>query len=83
MAELPLSFLDLFGVAPDVRASAPGRVNLMGEHTDYNQGFVLPTAIPQTSRVELGVRADRTVRAHLTAAACADPTRQGPAFGLF
>ena len=32
---------------------APGRVNLIGEHTDYNGGFVLPTAIPQQTRVEL------------------------------
>src|SRR6476660_10008666 len=36
-----------------VRASAPGRVNLLGEHTDYNDGFVLPTAIPQQTRVSL------------------------------
>jgi galactokinase len=36
-----------------IRASAPGRVNLIGEHTDYNAGFVLPTPIPQRTRVEL------------------------------
>jgi galactokinase len=40
--------------SPDnVQASAPGRVNLLGEHTDYNDGFVLPTAIPQQTRVSL------------------------------
>src|SRR6185295_1177057 len=44
-----------------VRAAAPGRVNLIGEHTDYNGGFVLPTAIPQQTAVELVPRADRTV----------------------
>lgn len=47
------SFADLFGVAPAVRASAPGRVNIIGEHTDYNGGFVLPAAIPQRTVVEL------------------------------
>jgi galactokinase len=39
---------------------APGRVNLIGEHTDYNGGFVLPAAIPQTTRVSLRVRAGAT-----------------------
>ena len=34
-------------------AEAPGRVNLLGEHTDYNDGFVLPTAIPQRTWVAL------------------------------
>jgi galactokinase len=42
-------------------AAAPGRVNLIGEHTDYNGGFVLPTAIPQQTRVELRPRSDDTV----------------------
>jgi galactokinase len=44
-------------------ATAPGRVNLIGEHTDYNGGFVLPAAIPQRTRVELSIREDRRVRA--------------------
>ena len=48
-------------------ASAPGRVNLMGEHTDYNDGFVLPTVIPQRTYVELGRRADQQVLAFSTA----------------
>jgi len=57
------SFESLFGRSPAFTAQAPGRVNLMGEHTDYNGGFVLPTAIPQETRVELLPREDRTVRA--------------------
>jgi galactokinase len=56
------TFQSLFGRAPSVTAEAPGRVNLIGEHTDYNGGFVLPTAIPQRSHVDLAVRSDRTVR---------------------
>jgi galactokinase len=46
-----------------VRAEAPGRVNLIGEHTDYNGGFVLPTAIPQQTHVELKIRVDTRVTA--------------------
>jgi galactokinase len=46
---------------PSVHAAAPGRVNLIGEHTDYNGGFVLPTAIPQRTTVELSRRGDHTV----------------------
>jgi galactokinase len=47
-------FAALFGGAPEVSASAPGRVNLLGEHTDYNDGFVLPTTIPQHTTVSMG-----------------------------
>ena len=42
---LKASFAERFGGAPDLIAQAPGRVNLIGEHTDYNDGFVLPLAI--------------------------------------
>jgi galactokinase len=42
---------------------APGRVNLIGEHTDYNQGFVLPIALAQTTRATVSVRPDRRLRA--------------------
>jgi galactokinase len=42
-------------------AHAPGRVNLIGEHTDYNNGFVLPTPIPLFTTAQLEPRADRLV----------------------
>jgi galactokinase len=47
----------------EVHATAPGRVNLIGEHTDYQQGFVLPAAIPQRTAVVLQTRPDDIVRA--------------------
>lgn len=49
-----MTFQQIFSALPNVEASAPGRVNLLGEHTDYSDGFVLPTAIPQTTIVHLG-----------------------------
>ena len=51
----PTGFEILFGRPPDVAREAPGRVNLIGEHTDYNDGFVMPIATPQHTRVELAV----------------------------
>jgi galactokinase len=50
--------------ADTVRAEAPGRVNLIGEHTDYNGGFVLPAAIPQRTRVELTPMDGHDVEVH-------------------
>jgi galactokinase len=47
----------------EVQADAPGRVNLIGEHTDYHHGFVLPSAVPQRTHATLHVRDDRRVRA--------------------
>ena len=47
--------------------SAPGRVNLIGEHTDYNEGFVLPMAIDRRTYVAIAPRNDRTVRCLSTA----------------
>ncbi len=58
-----MTFAQLFGSEPLVCTSAPGRVNLIGEHTDYNGGFVLPTVIPQRTVVELAPRPGGTVRA--------------------
>jgi galactokinase len=57
-----MTFEQLFGAQPSVRTSAPGRVNLIGEHTDYNGGFVLPTIIPQRTTVELLPRPGGSVR---------------------
>jgi len=58
-----VSFAALFRRPPSAIADAPGRVNLIGEHTDYNRGFVLPTPIPQRTVAELAPRADERVRA--------------------
>src|SRR5215207_3892214 len=55
-------FEELFGREATVTADAPGRVNLIGEHTDYNGGFVLPIATPQRTTVTLASRPDTTVR---------------------
>ncbi|MBW2665976.1 MAG: galactokinase [Deltaproteobacteria bacterium] len=55
-------FRSHFGGLPEVDARAPGRVNLIGEHTDYNGGLVLPCAIDLDTRVLLRARADGTVR---------------------
>ena len=55
-----------FGRRAEVVASAPGRVNLIGEHTDYNGGDVLPTVLPHRTVVALARRADREVRVHTT-----------------
>lgn len=51
-----------FDQAPTLLAIGPGRVNLIGEHTDYNDGFVLPVAIKRDIRIALRPRNDRRVR---------------------
>jgi galactokinase len=55
-------FAEVFGIAPDGLWSAPGRVNLVGEHTDYNEGFVLPLAIDRRTVAALALREDRRMR---------------------
>src|SRR6266576_2338849 len=62
-AELAQRFADRFGVWPHVFA-APGRVNLIGEHTDYNDGFVMPSAIGFKARVAIAPRPDRKLVLH-------------------
>jgi galactokinase len=58
------TFKKTFGAAPEVVVRAPGRVNLIGEHTDYNDGFVLPAAIDRAIAFAGSRRADRKVRVH-------------------
>ena len=55
-------FAEWYGRRPVGAWSAPGRVNLIGEHTDYNDGFVFPFAIDRRTAVALGDRDDRVVR---------------------
>lgn len=57
-----MRFEELFGRAPDGVWQAPGRVNLIGEHTDYNDGLVLPIALPQRVLVTAAARDDGLLR---------------------
>lgn len=59
---LTARFADAFGAPPQVLGSAPGRVNLIGEHVDYNAGLCLPIALPQRTSVALRRRDDDLVR---------------------
>jgi len=67
MADTPLDlvhieFAKIFSALPEHIVRAPGRVNLIGEHTDYNDGFVLPIAIDRETRIAARRRTDRRVR---------------------
>ena len=55
------AFAGTFGGAPEGVWAAPGRVNVIGEHTDYNGGFVLPVALPHTARAAVARRTDGRV----------------------
>lgn len=55
-------FEEKFGYPATITIKAPGRVNLIGEHTDYNDGFVLPCAIDYETVIACGERNDRTIR---------------------
>ena len=73
-------FAERFGNEPSPRvAAAPGRVNLIGEHTDYNDGFVLPMAIGRHAVAVFRPRADRILRGHSIAF---DETRELALDGL-
>ena len=62
MSQIEKKFLETFGEEPDLVAAAPGRVNLIGEHIDYSDGFVLPFAIKDRTLVAARKRGDSTVR---------------------
>jgi galactokinase len=61
-AEARALFAQRYGAEPVGTWSAPGRANLIGEHTDYNDGFVLPFAIQHRTHVALGTREDAVIR---------------------
>ena len=60
--DLRVQFAQKFGRPATWIARAPGRVNLIGEHTDYNDGFVLPAAIERETRIAVAPRSDGMVR---------------------
>ena len=62
MSVIEKKFLEIFGEEPDLVAAAPGRVNLIGEHIDYSDGFVLPFAIKDRTLVAARKRDDSIVR---------------------
>ncbi|WNI15862.1 galactokinase [Actinacidiphila sp. ITFR-21] len=66
-AALGAAFTEVFGRAPEGGWAAPGRVNLIGEHTDYNDGFVMPFALPHTTRAAVARRDDGRLRLHSAA----------------
>lgn len=64
IAILEKIFAERFKTQPEHIVRAPGRVNLIGEHTDYNDGFVLPVAIDRAVWIALRTRDDNQVRAY-------------------
>ena len=62
MASIARGFEELYGRKPEVISEAPGRVNLIGEHIDYSEGFVLPFAIADRTYAAIASRPDGLVR---------------------
>lgn len=62
MALIARGFEELYGRKPEVISEAPGRVNLIGEHIDYSEGFVLPFAIADRTYAAIAARTDGLVR---------------------
>uniref|UniRef100_A0AAU2V935 Galactokinase n=1 Tax=Streptomyces sp. NBC_00003 TaxID=2903608 RepID=A0AAU2V935_9ACTN len=64
MSEVAAAFRELYGSEPDGVWAAPGRVNLIGEYTDFNEGFVMPLALPHTAVAAVSRRTDGVLRIH-------------------
>lgn len=64
MADVADEFRELYGRDPEGVWEAPGRVNLIGEYTDFNDGFVMPLALPHTAVAAVARRADGVLRLH-------------------
>jgi galactokinase len=62
--ELRAAFERALGAPPDLVVRSPGRVNLIGEHTDYNDGFTLPVALDLGTDVAVRRRPDGLLRSH-------------------
>jgi galactokinase len=62
--EVREGFVRLYGAEPEGVWAAPGRVNLIGEHTDYNDGFVMPFALPHIAVAAVSRREDGLLRLH-------------------
>ncbi len=62
LSRVRMQFKTSFGMEPTLTAQAPGRVNLIGDHTDYNDGFVLPCAIDYQTMVCASARDDGRIR---------------------
>ena len=62
MSDVNTLFRQLYGYNPEVEAAAPGRVNLIGEHIDYSDGYVLPFAISDRTYCAISRRKDSLVR---------------------